>query len=590
MPVTPYPFSELHAAILQAAVTAGLALLCSLLYGRFRKPYFFWWAIAWTLYLLRLGAIMTFLVTTDRRWLYWHQVVTGWTALALLWAALKFSRQLRWRPVYLLPAFFPPLWSFIAIYLLQNFLLAAGPAVLFLSLATAWTGVTFWRDWRRTGSAGSLLLCTAFILWGAHHLDYPLLRARGAWNPWGYYLDILFESAVGAGILLLVLEDLQRGVGALVALSGDLSGSGDAGGALEALLRRPLSLRGVRGAAMYLREGNEGRFVAGIGACSGWAGQVPAGESARLIAGSLESGRPVFSGEWRGDGHDRLPKEFPFGAVLPIFQREAPTGALVMVGDARDPLTALDEGFLIALGQQVGAALERTDLNARLQARTTELERLAGQMVRQTEAERRRLSLALHDETAQLFAAVKLQLGVLREMADPALAPRIDRSLELIDTGIRGIRSITNDLRPALLDDLGLVPALRTLATDFAERTGLATQFRAGGRLPGLSEDAELAVYRALQEGLSNVARHAGATTVAIEVQRADGGLAMTVGDDGAGLDRPFDPARLEAEGHVGLVGMRERVQALGGELKVGSRAGGGVELRVWIPIVEDDE
>jgi signal transduction histidine kinase len=97
-------------------------------------------------------------------------------------------------------------------------------------------------------------------------------------------------------------------------------------------------------------------------------------------------------------------------------------------------------------------------------------------------------------------------------------------------------------------------------------------------------------VYRALQEGLSNVARHAGATTVAIEVQRAEGGLALTVGDDGAGLDRPFDPARLEAEGHVGLVGMRERVQALGGELKVGARAGGGVELRVWIPIVEEDE
>jgi two-component system sensor histidine kinase UhpB len=317
---------------------------------------------------------------------------------------------------------------------------------------------------------------------------------------------------------------------------------------------------------------------------------VPAGESARLIAGSLESGRPVFSGEWRGDSRDRLPKEFAFGAVLPIFQREAPTGALVMVGDARDPLTALDEGFLIALGQQVGAALERTDLNQRLQARTTELERLAGQMVRQNEEERRRLSLALHDETAQLFAAVKLQLGVLREQADPSLAPRFDRSLELIDTGIRGIRSITNDLRPALLDDLGLVPALRTLATDFGERTGLATQFRVGSPLPGLSEDAELAVYRALQEGLSNVARHAGATRVAIEVQRADGGVALTVGDDGAGLDRPFDPARLEAEGHVGLVGMRERVQALGGELKVDSRDGGGVQLRVWIPIEEEGE
>jgi len=516
--------------------------------------------------------------------------VTGWTALALLWAALRFSRQLRWRPLYLLPALFPPLWSFFAIYVLQNFLLAAGPAVLFLSLATAWTGVTFWQDWRRTGSIGSLLLGIAFLLWGAHHLDYPLLRARGAWNPWGYYLDILFESAVGTGILLLVLEDLQRGVEALVALSGDLSGSGGPVEALGILLRRPLSLRGVRGAAMYLRQDADGRFVSGVGACAGWAGLAPTGEAARTIAGAMDSGHPVFSGEWRGGQHDLLPEDYAFGAVLPIFQHEAPAGALVMVGDARDPLTALDDGFLIALGQQVGAALERSDLNLRLQGRTAELERLAGQMVRQNEAERRRLSLALHDETAQLFAAVKLQLGVLREQADPALAPRFDRALELIDTGIRGIRSITNELRPALLDDLGLVPALRSLATEFGERTGVAIQFRAGGGQPVLTEDAELAIYRALQEGLSNVARHAGATAVAITVQRDDAGLALTVRDDGTGLDRVFDPVRLEAEGHVGLVGMRERVQALGGELRVTSREAGGVELRVWIPIEEGSQ
>jgi len=589
MPPSPATFSELHAAILQAAVTAGLALLCTLLYGRFRKPYFLWWAVAWALYLLRLGAILTFLLTTNRQWLYWHQVVTGWTALALLWAALKFSRQLRWRPIYLLPALFPPLWSFLAIYLLQNFLLAAGPAVLFLSLATAWTGLTFWQDWRRTGSTGSLLLAIAFLLWGAHHLDYPLLRARGAWNPWGYYLDILFESAVGAGILLLVLEDLQRGVAALVSLSGDLSGGGTPGDGLAALLRRPLSLRGVRGAAMYLRQGTEGRFVAGVGACAGWTGHVPGGEPAGLIAGSLESGRPVFSGEWPESPQDRLPEGYAFGAVLPIFQHEAPAGALVMVGDARDPLTALDEGFLLALGQQVGAALERTDLNARLQGRTAELERLAGQMVRQNEAERRRLSLALHDETAQLFSAVKLQLGLLREQADPALAPRFDRSLELIDSGIRGIRSITNDLRPVLLDDLGLVPALRSLVTDFGERTGIEARIRTGGALPALTEDAELAIYRALQEGLSNVARHAAAGSVAVGIQREDGGVALTVDDDGTGLDRPFDPARLESEGHLGLVGMRERVQALGGRLRLGNRDGGGAELRVWIPTEEND-
>ncbi|HEX7338125.1 MAG TPA: hypothetical protein VF252_13040, partial [Gemmatimonadales bacterium] len=99
MQATPTPAAtlELDAALLQAAITAALAVLCAFLYSRYRKPYFGWWAVAWGLYFLRVLAITSFLVTTNRAWLYWHQVVTGWTALALLYAALLFSQQVRWR-------------------------------------------------------------------------------------------------------------------------------------------------------------------------------------------------------------------------------------------------------------------------------------------------------------------------------------------------------------------------------------------------------------------------------------------------------------------------------------------------------------
>ena len=107
--------TELDAVLLQAAITFGLALLCAFLYHRYRKPYFGWWAISWLLYLLRLGAITTFLVTGDRVWLYWHQVITGWTGLALLWAALVFSRQLKWRWAYAWVLLFPAVWSYVAI-------------------------------------------------------------------------------------------------------------------------------------------------------------------------------------------------------------------------------------------------------------------------------------------------------------------------------------------------------------------------------------------------------------------------------------------------------------------------------------------
>jgi signal transduction histidine kinase len=604
--IPPLASDELAAALLQAVITAALAALCVFLYRRHRKPYFAWFAAAWTLYLLRLGAIGSFLLSGARPWLYVHQVITGLTALALLWAALVFSRGLAWRWRYLGVALFPPLWSIVAIYRLDSFLLAAAPMVAFLSLATLWSGWTFLDYHRRVDSAGARLLAVAFFLWGLHHLDYPFLRARGAWTPWGYYLDSLFELAVGAGILVLVLDDLRRGLSALSALSGDLQRGGDV---LGTLLQRPLELPAVRGTA-YFTEGTvsveRGAWsgeatpssvlhapratltcIRGEGSCAAWTDTHPEGDLAELLERVMLSGRPQVAPGVAG--HASV-------AALPVLSEgaatSAATGALVLAGDARDPFTALDEGFLRALGQQVGAALHHAALYDQLGARTAELERLSARMLRQHEEERRRLSRELHDETAQVFTAVKMQLGVLR--ADlPERRERLDRVLGLIDTGIRSIRSVTNDLRPSLLDDLGLLPALRSLCADFQERSGVRTTLDAPATLPPLPEDADLALFRAMQEGLSNVARHAGASAVhvTVEVTEAAAGappaVTLTVRDDGAGVVTPADLARWEREGHMGLVGMRERIGALGGTVALGSGNGRrGAVLRVRVPLV----
>ena len=115
------------------------------------------------------------------------------------------------------------------------------------------------------------LLAGAFLLWGIHHLDYLILRAQGAWNPWGYYLDIFFELAVGTGVLLLVLDDLRRGLSALGALSGDLQRAGrEDQDVLAALLERPLALPGVSGTALYMRSDDGARCVRGAGVCAEW--------------------------------------------------------------------------------------------------------------------------------------------------------------------------------------------------------------------------------------------------------------------------------------------------------------------------------
>ena len=574
---------ELDAALLQAAITAALAALCAFLFSRYRKPYFAWWAVAWGLYLLRVGAITSFLLTSHRMWLYWHQVITGWTALALLCAALVFSQQVRWRPWFLALVLFPPVWSYIAIYRLKHFLWAAGPAVLFLSLATLWTSWVFFRYRRRVGSSGATLLAVAFGLWGVHHLDYPFLRARGTWAPWGYYLDILLELAVGTGILLLVLDDLRRGLGALSALSGDLQRAGREQDVLDALLARPLSLPAVSGSALYSVEGERGRFVQGAGACALWAeGELPAAAAA-VVARVIGSGRPQFTGEWSHGGPDGA-SPYEYAAVLPILRGEAVIAVLVLVGHARDPFTALDDKFLLALGHQVGAALENADLYSRLETRTVELARLSARMIEQHEEERHRLSRELHDETAQVFSAVKMELGVLRDAARPEQTARLDQVLELIDTGIRSIRNVTNDLRPSLLDDLGLLPALRSLVADFSERSGIRTGLAAPSSLPPLSREAELALFRALQEALSNVLRHANARSVDVGISISADGVLLRVSDDGEGPPAEISAERLELEGHMGLAGMRERITALGGTVRLRRQSGTGALLEVLVP------
>jgi hypothetical protein len=181
----------------QAGVTLGIAGLFLALAMTYRKRYFGIWGGAWSLYALRLAIIALFLVTSNRIWLFWHQVATGWTGLLLLWAALVFSRQLAWDRRYYAFFLIPVLWSYVAIYRVQSFLLAAIPAVIFLSLVTLGTGLVFLQYWRRAASKGGAVLAAAFLLWGVHHLDYTFLRARGAWVPYGYYLDVLFELAVG---------------------------------------------------------------------------------------------------------------------------------------------------------------------------------------------------------------------------------------------------------------------------------------------------------------------------------------------------------------------------------------------------------
>lgn len=607
---------ELAAAYLQFVITLGLIGLSWVLYRRYRKPYFGLWALAWLVYALRVAAIVTFLHTGVSWWLFWHQVTTGWTALALLWAALVFSQNLEWRRGYLGFVLLPVAWSWVAIYLLDSFLWAAGPMVAFLALTTLWTAWAFHRYDRLVGSPAARFLVGVLALWAVHHLDYPFLRAQGMWNPWGYYLDIVFEVGMGLGILFLVLEDLDQGLRTLTALSSELQGTPrrDAS-TTEAVLRRALALRGVHGSALYLRDEHEGQegheashgweeetdgdgvagggqagghFVDGAGVAALWPFERPPGTAVRSAERVCRTGVPVAVND-PGAGGERASWTHAYTAALPILREERVVGALVVVGEARDPFTVLDNRFLLAFGQQVGASLANERLHRSLEARTEELERLQSRMVRQHEEERNRLWRELHDETAQVLAALNMQLGLVQERADPSTAKSLERAKTLVAEGIRSIRSVTRNLRPMALDDLGLVPSLRALVRDFHEQGVLDVRFEAPPRPPaGLSADAEVALYRTLQEALANAVRHAGARRVTAWLEAGERTVVLTVEDDGAGFTAEA-ARKLRSSG--GLAGIRERITALGGDFVIENTDHGGARVRVSVPMetgVED--
>jgi two-component system, NarL family, sensor histidine kinase UhpB len=193
------------------------------------------------------------------------------------------------------------------------------------------------------------------------------------------------------------------------------------------------------------------------------------------------------------------------------------------------------------------------------------------------EAERKRVAQELHDEVGQAVTGVMLQLGRVARAAPPELAAEIEDAQETTRASLDDVRRIARRLRPEALDDLGLTAALTALTVSFVEHTGLQISRRIGRDVPPLDSDAELVVYRVAQEGLTNVARHAAASSVELRLERGPrGGAVLRVLDDGVGLD--------SSTGGSGISGMRERALLVGGELSVESRTGGGVEVRLEVP------
>lgn len=217
------------------------------------------------------------------------------------------------------------------------------------------------------------------------------------------------------------------------------------------------------------------------------------------------------------------------------------------------------------------------DMLARLE---TERRETGSRALAAQEAERQRIAAGLHDEVGQTMTSVLLQLKRLERQVPPDRQDALAEAQQAVRACLDEVRRIAQELRPELLEHLGLVSALTSLAATFTERTGIAVDKHLARDLPELPPQAELALYRVAQESLTNVARHSGARTVTLSLQPRNGSVVLRVVDDGCGFDGVPPTER------GGLRGMRERAVMVGGALLVGPREGGGAEVRLEVPVV----
>jgi signal transduction histidine kinase len=223
-----------------------------------------------------------------------------------------------------------------------------------------------------------------------------------------------------------------------------------------------------------------------------------------------------------------------------------------------------------------------TRVKVRADKAESELRRLSNQLILVQEEERRTISRELHDEVGQVLTGLRMELGTLTYgKSDEVFRIRLESVKDLTEKALHSVRNLALLLRPSMLDDLGLEPALRWQAKEFSQRTGVPVVVTIQSKLDRFPEPIRICLYRIIQEALTNCSKHAKAQRVALTIKAEGGVVFAAVQDDGIG----FDAQHLQQTQGLGLLGMGERVRALQGHVTVTSRPGTGTLVNLSLPV-----
>lgn len=310
-------------------------------------------------------------------------------------------------------------------------------------------------------------------------------------------------------------------------------------------------------------------------------GDVPvfdrAVSSQRVVAWPVEAiENPVIGANIESQGFKSI-------AVVPLLSKAEILGLAILGRRTDAPLTSEDLETLEGIGNIIGVAIENAKLIEELSEHRDQLRALTAGIQQTREVEARRMARNLHDIAGQLLTAVHLRLEEVADMVPAAAQEHLHAARDQLHQAEEQLRQLSHELRSPVLDDLGLEPALNFLVQGFVARTGLeiTVEGSTGERLP---EGVETVMYRSVQEALINVAKHARATRVSIELQREPQVIRCIVTDDGIGFDPRAGTPRPGAGG-IGLLTIRERLAEVGGSLEIGSAPAEGTELRMSVPV-----
>jgi signal transduction histidine kinase len=251
--------------------------------------------------------------------------------------------------------------------------------------------------------------------------------------------------------------------------------------------------------------------------------------------------------------------------------------------------------FALLLGLGIAAVTIRrlstlekrsASLQRQTEQQRSDLRTLSQKLVRAQEEERRSISRELHDQIGQMLTALQMEfrnLGTLREAPAPEFETHLREGQTLAERTLQAVRNMAMGLRPSMLDDLGLAPALQWQAREFTHRSGIPVALEIDGALDDLPEAYRTCLYRVVQEALTNSARHAAAKEVRVTLHGSEDRVSLTVQDDGKGFDPQAPPRR-----GLGLIGIEERVRELGGEVTVFSQPMKGTVIRAEVPVTRE--